>query len=69
MEWPRYSCFTTREGRTQVVCENALSRYDKNAYNQILKNTRPNGVNKNGPPKLRLLPRKLHADLDYCPFR
>jgi beta-amylase len=37
-----------------VACENALSRYDRNAYNQILKTARPNGVNKTGPPKLRI---------------
>lgn len=37
-----------------MACENALSRYDKDAYNQILKNARPNGVNKNGRPKLRI---------------
>lgn len=42
-----------REG-ILVACENALSRYDANAYNQILKNARPNGVNKSGPPKLRI---------------
>ncbi|XP_078168312.1 beta-amylase-like isoform X2 [Carex rostrata] len=42
-----------REG-TQVACENALSRYDRIAYNQILKNARPNGINKMGPPKLRV---------------
>ncbi|XP_058072885.1 beta-amylase isoform X2 [Magnolia sinica] len=38
----------------EVACENALSRYDRTAYNQILKNARPNGVNRNGPPKLRI---------------
>lgn len=37
-----------------MACENALSRYDRIAYNQILKNARPNGVNKMGPPKLRV---------------
>ncbi|KAJ3670358.1 hypothetical protein LUZ60_010682 [Juncus effusus] len=42
-----------REG-IEVACENALSRYDKNGYNQILKNSRPNGVNKTGAPKLRV---------------
>ncbi|XP_072951326.1 beta-amylase-like isoform X2 [Typha angustifolia] len=42
-----------REG-IEVACENALNRYDRKAYNQILKNSRPNGVNKNGPPKLRI---------------
>ncbi|CAA3027576.1 beta-amylase isoform X2 [Olea europaea subsp. europaea] len=34
--------------------ENALSRYDRAGYNQILLNARPNGVNKNGPPKLKM---------------
>ncbi|KAM0952334.1 putative beta-amylase [Dioscorea sansibarensis] len=38
----------------EVACENALNRYDKEAYNQILRNARPNGVNKNGPPKHRI---------------
>lgn len=32
-----------REG-TEVACENALPRYDRRAYNQMLKNARPNGV-------------------------
>ncbi|KAI3457246.1 hypothetical protein Pfo_013909 [Paulownia fortunei] len=34
-----------------IAGENALSRYDRAGYNQILPNVRPNGVNKNGPPK------------------
>ncbi|KAF9588297.1 hypothetical protein IFM89_008714 [Coptis chinensis] len=38
----------------EVAGENALPRYDRTAYNQILKNARPNGVNKDGPPKLRM---------------
>ncbi|KAA8526472.1 hypothetical protein F0562_008325 [Nyssa sinensis] len=38
----------------EVAGENALSRYDRAAYNQILLNVRPNGVNKNGPPKLKM---------------
>lgn len=37
-----------------VAGENALSRYDRAGYNQILLNVRPNGVNKKGPPKLRI---------------
>lgn len=37
-----------------MACENALNRYDKDAYNQMLRNARPNGVNKNGPPKHRI---------------
>ncbi|KAJ1382720.1 Glycoside hydrolase, family 14 [Sesbania bispinosa] len=36
----------------EVAGENALSRYDATAYNQIILNARPQGVNKNGPPKL-----------------
>ncbi|KAK7312747.1 hypothetical protein VNO77_36842 [Canavalia gladiata] len=38
----------------QVAGENALSRYDATAYNQIILNARPQGVNKSGPPKLRM---------------
>nr|XP_043609903.1 beta-amylase isoform X2 [Erigeron canadensis] len=34
--------------------ENALERYDRTAYNQILLNVRPNGVNRNGPPELKM---------------
>lgn len=37
-----------------VAGENALPRYDRTAYNQILLNVRPNGVNKNGPPKYKM---------------
>ncbi|WJX43826.1 Beta-amylase [Trifolium repens] len=38
----------------EVAGENALSRYDATAYNQIILNARPQGVNKDGPPKLRM---------------
>lgn len=38
----------------EVAGENALSRYDATAYNQMILNARPNGVNRKGPPKLRL---------------
>lgn len=38
----------------EVAGENALPRYDSYAYDQILLNARPNGVNKEGPPKLRM---------------
>ncbi|XP_027341589.1 beta-amylase-like [Abrus precatorius] len=38
----------------EVAGENALSRYDRAAYNQILLNARPNGVNKKGPPKIKM---------------
>lgn len=40
--------------RLEVAGENALSRYDSAGYNQILLNARPNGLNRRGPPKLRL---------------
>lgn len=42
-----------REG-IEVAGENALARYDRAGYNQILLNARPNGVNKEGAPKLRM---------------
>ncbi|GFY99132.1 beta-amylase 6 [Actinidia rufa] len=38
----------------EVAGENALPRYDRAGYNQILLNTRPNGVNRDGTPKLRM---------------
>ncbi|KAI3959533.1 hypothetical protein MKX01_025049 [Papaver californicum] len=38
----------------EVAGENALPRYDKMTYNQMLKNARPNGVNRDGQPKLRM---------------
>ncbi|KAJ4980595.1 hypothetical protein NE237_031432 [Protea cynaroides] len=38
----------------EVAGENALPRYDQMGYKQILKNARPNGVNKDGPPNLRM---------------
>lgn len=34
--------------------ENALERYDRVAYNQILVGVRPNGVSRNEPPKLKM---------------
>lgn len=34
--------------------ENALPRYDPTAYNQMLLNARPNGVNRDGPPNLKM---------------
>ncbi|KAK6134805.1 hypothetical protein DH2020_031475 [Rehmannia glutinosa] len=37
-----------------VAGENALPRYDRKAYNQILLNVRPNGVNENGQPKHKM---------------
>lgn len=46
-------CGGWREG-IDVAGENALPRYDRDGYNQILLNARPNGVNKDGPPKLRM---------------
>lgn len=38
----------------EVAGENALSRFDRAGYNQILLNARPNGVNREGLPKLRM---------------
>ncbi|KAK9924597.1 hypothetical protein M0R45_032960 [Rubus argutus] len=38
----------------EVAGENALSRYDSAAYDQILLNARPNGINRDGQPKLRM---------------
>ncbi|RYR21713.1 hypothetical protein Ahy_B03g067031 isoform C [Arachis hypogaea] len=40
--------------KIEVAGENALPRYDAAAYNQMILNARPNGVNKNGPPKLSM---------------
>lgn len=42
-----------REG-LHLACENALGRYDATAYNTILRNARPQGINKNGPPAHKL---------------
>ncbi|VAI11713.1 unnamed protein product [Triticum turgidum subsp. durum] len=42
-----------REG-LNVACENALPRYDPTAYNTILRNARPHGINKSGPPEHKL---------------
>lgn len=42
-----------REG-LNIACENALGRYDATAYNTILRNARPQGINKNGPPEHKL---------------
>jgi hypothetical protein len=39
-----------REG-IEVACENALPRYDRRAYNQMLKNARPNGVSGGAPAR------------------
>jgi hypothetical protein len=38
----------------EVAGENALSRYDRDGYNQILLNARPNGVSKEGQPNPRM---------------
>ncbi|KAJ8749172.1 hypothetical protein K2173_018643 [Erythroxylum novogranatense] len=38
----------------KVAGENALPRYDAAAYNQIILNARPNGVNGDGHPNLRM---------------
>ncbi|TKW35150.1 hypothetical protein SEVIR_2G353000v4 [Setaria viridis] len=47
-----------REG-IEVACENALTRYDRSGYNQMLRNARPNGVRRPGagagePPTRRV---------------
>lgn len=38
----------------EVAGENALPCYGSNAYNQILLNARPNGVNTKGAPALKM---------------
>ncbi|KAF6174018.1 hypothetical protein GIB67_039969 [Kingdonia uniflora] len=38
----------------EVAGVNALPRYGRTTYNQILKNAGPNGVNRDDPPKLRI---------------
>ncbi|KAL6140095.1 hypothetical protein ACLB2K_058396 [Fragaria x ananassa] len=38
----------------EVAGENALARYDSAAYDQILLNARPNGINRDGQPKVRM---------------
>ncbi|KAJ6827457.1 beta-amylase [Iris pallida] len=40
--------------KIEVGYESALNRCDKKAYNQILRIARPNGVNREGVPKLRI---------------
>ncbi|XP_056158399.1 beta-amylase isoform X3 [Syzygium oleosum] len=40
--------------KIEVAGENALSRYDRAGYNQILLNARPNGISRDGPPKLKM---------------
>ncbi|XP_062187614.1 beta-amylase-like [Phragmites australis] len=42
-----------REG-IEVACENALSRYDRRGYNQMLLSARPNGVHVVGAPPRRV---------------
>eukprot|EP01018_Ginkgo_biloba_P011249 Gb_32660 [translate_table: standard] len=38
----------------EVACENALPRYDREAYDQIIRNARPNGINRTGLPQKRI---------------
>ncbi|KAF6138602.1 hypothetical protein GIB67_032496 [Kingdonia uniflora] len=38
----------------EVAGENVFPRYDRTAYNQILRTARPNGVNRDDLPKLRI---------------
>ncbi|KAJ6817475.1 beta-amylase [Iris pallida] len=42
------------EWRISKWDESFLNRYDEKAYNKILKIARPNGVNREGAPKLRI---------------
>ncbi|KAF6166859.1 hypothetical protein GIB67_026638, partial [Kingdonia uniflora] len=60
----------------EVAGENALPRYDRTAYNQILKNASPNGVNRDDPPKLRMatltylrLPSNLRESKNFRIFK
>lgn len=43
-----------RREKIEVAGENALERYDHKAYNQILKNARPNGISRNGKPTWKI---------------
>ncbi|URE49025.1 beta-amylase [Musa troglodytarum] len=54
-EWAGRTRSTAWREGIEVACENALSRYDRRGYDQILKNARPNGLSRNGRPKLRVL--------------
>eukprot|EP00271_Cylindrocystis_brebissonii_P003915 TRINITY_DN1517_c0_g1_i2.p1 TRINITY_DN1517_c0_g1~~TRINITY_DN1517_c0_g1_i2.p1 ORF type:complete len:374 (-),score=62.95 TRINITY_DN1517_c0_g1_i2:1694-2815(-) len=38
----------------EVACENALPRYDWAAFDQVVANARPDGINLQGPPKRRI---------------
>ncbi|URE13593.1 beta-amylase [Musa troglodytarum] len=38
----------------EVACEHALSRYDRRGYNQILRNSRPQGIDRSGKPQRRV---------------
>lgn len=38
----------------EVSCENALPRFDEEAYDQIVRQSRPEGINETGPPKKRI---------------
>lgn len=60
----------------EVAGENALLRYDSATFNQILLNARPTGMNKKGPPNLRLygvtylrLSHKLLKESNFCEFK
>eukprot|EP00850_Spirogloea_muscicola_P004636 SM000020S05986 [mRNA] locus=s20:231535:236334:- [translate_table: standard] len=48
----------------EVACENALPRYDRVAFDQILVNARPDGINRGGPPKRRV---STFTFLRLCP--
>lgn len=53
----------------EVAGENALLRYDSYAYDQILLNARPNRVNKEGPPKLRMYGGDLPSSISRSPTK
>lgn len=40
-----------REG-IEVAGENALPRFDRDGYNQVILNARPNGINRDGKPRM-----------------
>lgn len=44
-------CCGWREG-IEVAGENALPRFDRDGYNQIILNARPNGINRDGKPRM-----------------
>lgn len=62
-----------REG-TEVAGENALPRFDRDGYNQIILNARPNGINREGKPRMfgftyLRLSDKLLTELNFTTFK